>query len=139
MAYCTVSDLYAAFGEENVTGWSRYNPAAIDRAIDNAQAEIDGYLLSGGYTVPLSPVPKNIKKYAQDLAGANLLLHSGLLPQDSGGEGHMEQARIARRYLEKVAEGKFRIPDDAEEGEQAQPIAGGIQIQSMKRLDLRGY
>ena len=139
MAYCTVNDLYAAFGEENVQGWSRFNPAAITRAIEDAQAEIDGYLLSGGYTVPLTPCPKNVKKYATDLAGANLLLHAGLLSEDSGGAGHMEQAKVARRWFEKVAEGKFRIPKDTEDEEQSSPEAGGIRVSAMGRLDLKGY
>jgi hypothetical protein len=64
MAYCTMSDLYAAYGEDRIAGWSRLNPDTADRAIADAAAEIDGCLLSGGCAVPLPGTPANIKNIA---------------------------------------------------------------------------
>ena len=65
MAYCTRADLEAAYGEDRITGWSRVTAGnedapMADRAIRNASAEIDGYLISGGYAVPLSGPPENL-------------------------------------------------------------------------------
>jgi phage gp36-like protein len=140
MAYCTPDDLYAAYGEDKVINWSRLNPDTVDRAIRDAGAEIDGYLLSGGYCVPLPGPPANLKKYCIDIAAANLVISVGVIKDNAGDAAVLEQAKIARRYLEKVAEGKFRIPGyttDAEELEQ--PPAGNIRVSSRPRLDWRGY
>ncbi|MDR2808070.1 MAG: DUF1320 domain-containing protein [Spirochaetaceae bacterium] len=141
MAYCTQEDLAQAYGEDRLTGWSRLNPDTVDRAIINASAEIDGYLLSGGYDVPLAGCPANLKKYCIDIAAANLVVSAGVFAKDPGGEAVVEQAKIARRYLEKVAEGKFKIPGytDAESAEPEKPSAGNIRVSSRSKLDLRGY
>jgi phage gp36-like protein len=140
MSYCTLADLYAAYGEDNINGWSRLNPETADRAIRNAEAEIDGYLLSGGYAVPVAGPPETIQKYCIDIAAANLVISRGLLQNDSGGNAVIEQAKQARRFLEKVAEGKFRIPGFVDEpGETAQPPSGGVRVSARSRLDWRGY
>ena len=139
MAYCTMSDLYAAYGEDRISAWSRLNPDTVDRAITDAAAEIDGYLLSGGYAVPLPGAPANIKKYAIDIASANLVLSGGVLDSDPGGKAVMEQAKIARQYLTKVAEGKFVIPGYSAEGEVAKPPSGNVRTRTAAKLDLRGY
>jgi phage gp36-like protein len=110
MAYCTIADLQRAYGEDRVAGWSRRNPDTAEKAIADAGAEIDGYLLSGGYAVPLPGTPETVKKYCVDIAAANLVISAGVLEEDPGGKGIIEHAKIARRFLEKVAEGKFRIP-----------------------------
>jgi phage gp36-like protein len=139
MAYCTIADLNAAYGEDRITGWSRLNPDTVDRAITDAGAEIDGYLLSGGYPVPLPGAPETLKKYCIDIASANLVVSAGVLKDDPGGNAVLDQAKIARRYLEKVAEGKFKIPGYSEDVEQVKPPTGNILVSSGKRLDLRGY
>jgi phage gp36-like protein len=143
MAYCTQEDLAQAYGEDRVAGWSRLNPQTVERAIINASAEIDGYLLSGGYAVPLSGCPANLRKYCIDIAVANLVVSAGMLAQDPGGEAVLEQAKVARRYLEKVAEGKFKIPgygDTEEEETQSLPsTTGTVRVWSRERMDLRGY
>jgi phage gp36-like protein len=139
MAYCTLEDLRASYGNERVAGWSRLNPETVARAISDAGAEIDGYLLSGGYAVPLPGPPENIKKYCIDIAAANLVIGVGALKIDAGGNAVLEQAKAARRYLDKVAEGKFKIPGYTTEGEVAKPPSGGVQVLSRPRLDLRGF
>lgn len=140
MGYCDLNDLNAAYGEDRIAGWSRLNPGTVDRAVTDASAEIDGYLLSGGYTVPLSGAPANIKKYCIDIASANLVLSAGVLDGDPGGKAVLEQAKIARQYLTKVAEGKFVIPGySAGSDEVSKPPAGGVQVRTNTKLDLRGY
>jgi phage gp36-like protein len=140
MAYCTLADLYAAYGEDHINGWARLNPDTAERAIRNAEAEIDGYLLSGGYAVPIAGPPETVQKYCIDIAAANLVVSCGVLQNDPGGNAVIEQAKQARRYLEKVAEGKFRIPGFIDEpGGTAKQPPGGVRISARPRLDWRGY
>jgi len=100
-------------------------------------AEIDGYLLSGGYTVPLAGTPATIKKYCVDIACASLIISTGMLENDPGGKAVVEQADIARRYLDKVAQGKYKIPGYDENS--SKPPSGNIQAVSMTRMDWKGY
>jgi phage gp36-like protein len=140
MSYCTLDDLNAAYGEEQIDGWSRLDPGTVERAIRNAEAEIDGYLLSGGYEVPIAGPPETIQKYCIDIAAANLVISRGVLDVDPGGKAIVEQAKQARRYLEKVAEGKFKIPGFVDgPGETAKPPSGGVRVSARERLDWRGY
>jgi phage gp36-like protein len=141
MGYCTLDDLYAAYGQDRIAGLSRLNHDTVDRAIIDASAEIDGYLLSGGYGVPLEGQPVTLKKYCIDLACASLVLSAGVMEVDPGGKAVFEQVKVARRYLEKVAEGKFRISGytDVTTGEAETPPSGSIRVSSRPRLDLRGF
>jgi phage gp36-like protein len=140
MAYCSVADLRAAYGEGRIAAWSGLDPDRVDKAIADAGAEIDGYLLSGGYTVPLAGEPAAVKKYCVDIACASLVIGAGVLNDDPGGNAILEQAKIARRFLEKVAEGKFKIPGYGAAGEEvSKPPSGGVQVRTASRLDLRGY
>jgi phage gp36-like protein len=139
VAYCTIGDLQAAYGEDRITGWSRLNPDTVERAITSATAEIDGYLLSGGYTVPLPGPPRNLTKYCVDIASANLIVSAGALDNDPGGQAVLDEAKNARRYLEKVAEGKFKIPGSVTEDETARPPGGNVAVRSPGKMDLWGY
>lgn len=140
MGYCTLADLEGAYGTENISGWSRLDPDRVDRAIRDASAEIDGYLISGGYQVPLAGPPANLKKHCIDIAASNLVIGAGVLKDDPGGNAVLEQAKIARQYLSKVAEGKYKIPGYAGgDGEVSKPPSGNVLVSAPKRLDLRGY
>jgi len=71
MAYCTVVDLYAAFGEREIVelsdraGSGVVDAAVISAAIDRASDEIDGYCRAR-YAVPLPP-SEQIKGVCCDL------------------------------------------------------------------------
>jgi phage gp36-like protein len=144
MAYCTLGDLQDAYGSDRITTWSRINADTVERAIKNAEAEIDGYLLSGGYEVPIAGPPETIKKYCIDIAAANLVISRGVgvAENDPGGRAVVEQAKVARHYLEKVAEGKFKIPgyiDGNGTDQTAKPPTGAVRVSARPRLDWRGY
>ena len=140
MAYCLAADLEAAYGGERVAAWSGLDPDRVDKAIADAGAEIDGYLLSGGYDVPLPGAPETVRKYCVDIAVAGLVIGAGVLKDDPDGNAVIEQAKIARRFLEKVAEGKFRIPGySAGSDEVSKPPSGGVRVKTGAKLDLRGY
>jgi phage gp36-like protein len=139
MQYCTPADLQESYGEDRIAAWSRLDPDAVDRAIFRAGAEIDGYLISGGYTVPLAGPPDSINKLCIDIAAANLIISAGVLETDPGGKAVVEEAKNARRYLGKVAEGKYKIPGFAAEGETVKPPAGGVLVSAGKRFNWQGY
>jgi phage gp36-like protein len=138
MAYCAQKDLADAYGADRIAGWGRLDGDAVDRAIRNASAEIDGYLISGGYAVPLSGPPENLRKYCIDIAAANLVISAGVLDNDPGGKAVIEEAKNARQFLTKVAEGKFKIPGYANDEEVSSP-PGGVMVSSMPRMDLKGF
>jgi len=139
MGYCTRFDLEEAYGADRISGWSRLDGQAAERAIRNASAEIDGYLLSGGYEVPLSPEPENLRKYCIDIAAANLVINVGVLDNDPGGKAIIDEAKNARQFLTKVAEGKFKIPGYTEGSSETSLPPSGVKVSTMPRMDLRGF
>lgn len=139
MGYCNQTDLEEAYGADRIAGWSRLDPAVVDRAIRNASSEIDGFLISGGYTVPLPGAPENLKKYCIDIAAANLVISAGVLDNDPGGKAMLDEARNARHFLEKVAEGKYKIPGYTNADEEVSSPPGGVVVSAGERMDLRGY
>ena len=139
MAYCTLDDLEAAYSAEQIAAWSRLDPDRVEKAIQNASAEIDGYLISGGYIVPLSGPPQNLIKYCVDIAAANLVLGVGVLENDPGGKAVLEEAKNARRYMEKIAEGKYKIPGYAKGDKEVSSPPGGVKVSAMPRLDLTRF
>ena len=139
MAYCTIEDMQNTYGNERIAAWSAVDVDRAEKAIADASAEIDGYLLSGGYMVPLSGNQPTIKKYCVDIACASLIISCGLLENDPGGKAVVEQADIARRYLDKVAQGKYKIPGFGDTGESTKPPSGNIQAVSMGRMNWQGY
>jgi phage gp36-like protein len=140
MAYCNVDDLMETYGSDRITAWSRRDGKIAEKAIADASAEIDGYLLSGGYSVPLPGAPETVRKYCVNIASANLVISCGVLKSDPGGEAVIEQAKIARRYLEKVAEGKFRIPGYSNgDGESVPVPSGNVQVRTSGKLNLGSY
>ena len=139
MAYCTIEDMQNTYGNERIAAWSAVDAERAQKAIADASAEIDGYLLSGGYTVPLAGTPATIKKYCVDIACASLIISTGMLENDPGGKAVVEQADIARRYLDKVAQGKYKIPGFDDTGKGSKPPTGNIQAVSMQRMNWQGY
>lgn len=71
--YCTQADIEERFGSAELiqlTDRARSGVAdsvAIARAIDDAEAEIDGYL-SGRYTLPFATVPPVLTRLSCDIA-----------------------------------------------------------------------
>ena len=139
MAYCTKADLEQAFGASLISSWSDGSAEKVQHAIDNADGVIDGYLISGGYRIPINPVPKNLNVYAVDLAAYNLLTAKGV--HDSPGDkAIIDRAKDARSFFSKVASGHFRIPVPTEDGpDEARPSGSIIKVSAPERIDLSGY
>lgn len=73
MSYCTLQDLTDRYSQEELIQLSdRINAGVIDmdvinRAIADADGEIDGYL-AGRYAAPITPVPKSLVRIGCELA-----------------------------------------------------------------------
>jgi phage gp36-like protein len=121
MSYATVAELQAVIGEPRLLQLTDladppvglvHEPTA-QRALDDASAEIDGYLV-GRYALPLvAPVPDILRVHCCTLAHFRLL-------GDRAEEVMRETVKGVRAYLQSVAEGKVGLYPPS----QAQPQAG---------------
>lgn len=103
MSYATISDLIARFGEAEIvarsdrTGSGVVDTEAVERALADAAAEIDGYI-GARYTLPLPAVPAVLTRVACDIARYRLW-------QDAASEEVRTRYEDARRLLEAVSRG----------------------------------
>lgn len=71
MSYCTQQDLIDRYGESELIELTdreqvgEINTAILDRAISDADGEIDGYLIK--FVRPIAPVPKVLVRIACDI------------------------------------------------------------------------
>lgn len=115
MSYATPADLQDRLGEARLTQLTDIGDppvglpdlAVAQKALDDASAEIDGYL-AGRYSLPLATWPAILRVFALDIAHHRLL---GSAADDTAREAY----KAATNYLTKVAEGKVNImpPSDA--------------------------
>lgn len=135
MSYCSLVDAKVAMSRgllDNIEG-AEGAPAKLQQAIERAGSEIDGYLVSGGYDVPLVAVPPNIKNYAVDLAVYNFAVAIGMTDDQAAGELR-EKAKVAREFLRLVGQGKMRIPTGgANSGDTAGELVGGTHRVQVRR------
>lgn len=102
MSYATRTALVDRYGAAEVEQRESMLPAgAVDRALADADALIDGYA-SGRYAVPLSPLPDNLPRLACAVARYYLL-----------GDANTEQSRQdfadAMSWLKDVAAGRVTL------------------------------
>ncbi len=136
--YCEKEDLEAAVRDGAVDDWTGLDDQKVFSAIGNASSEIDGYLISGGYSVPLSPVPTHVKGHAVSISLYNLIVGRGIT-DDPADQEIAEKKKAAIRFLEGVATGKFKIPIGGEgSGEQSRPV-GKFRIKSDPKMNMEGY
>lgn len=126
MTYATVQDLIDRFGEREMTQLTDIDDprtdgvvtARVQRALDDAAAEIDGYL-AGQYTLPLAPVPGTLRRVAIDIAR----YHLGSVPTDSSEAKRYDDAV---RFLRLVAKGEVKLGVDPAGVE---PVATGKSVE----------
>ncbi len=112
MAYCTVSDILDLISEDELVqltddeGTGEMDTAVVDKAITNADAEIDGYC-GKRYSVPLLPVPPVICKLSVDVAIYNLFSRRQGAPED-----RRTRYKDAIKFLENVAKGLVSLGED---------------------------
>ena len=99
MTYATRADLENRYGAEEIAQRESMLPfGAVDRALVDADAEIDSYV-SSRYTVPLSPVPQVIPRLACAIARYHLL-------GDAATETARNDYTDARAWLRDLHAGK---------------------------------
>lgn len=102
MPYATRQDLTDRYGEDEIAQRESVLPAgAVDRALADADAEIDSYL-GGRYTVPLATVPGNVTRLAAAIARYVLL-------GDAAGELARKAYEDARAWLRDVQAGRAQV------------------------------
>lgn len=108
MPYCTLQNLIDRFGDVELKqltgGAAAIDEVVINLAIDDAEAEINSYLLA--YALPLVNVPANFELMACDLV--RFYLYKTKVPEVVD-----TRYKKAIRYLEKVSEGKIKLEPDA--------------------------
>ncbi len=96
----------------------------LDRAIADAQAEIDAYLRGGGYDVPLDPVPVVISRVAADIARYHLY-------DDQATEEVSKRYKDQIKFLERVASGTVQLGAKPGDG------AGAPEVRAPERVFTR--
>lgn len=119
MAYCTTEEVLemikadmmnVIIGDEYIEDEDRRIEAITpltEQAIDDACAEIDGYLAKR-YDVPFARTPKVINKFAKDIALYNLVSRKGIDESDRE-KTYLTRYNAAISFLTKVAEGGIDI------------------------------
>lgn len=130
MAYITEQQLIDRFGERELIALTDFDNVGqldsdtLNRAIAAAGAEIDGYL-ADRYSLPVSSNPERLVDIAADLVRCRLYTHDAP-------DYVTEACKVARRWLEGVAAGRWSVP-----GLGAKPgagAAGSPQVSAPDRL-----
>jgi len=107
MPYAAVADLIARYGEDELiqltdrTGAGAVDTAIAQRALDDAAAEIDGYL-AVRHALPIASVPPLLARIACDIARYRLW-------DDRASEEVRARYEDARRVLEALAAGRVTL------------------------------
>lgn len=121
MAYSTIDDIMALIPEQELvqltddTGAGVVDLPLVERAIADADAEIDAYL-AGRYPVPLAPAPDIIRRLSAELAGH--LLYARRVPVIP--DSWRDRRSQAQRLLENISRGVVSLGGSA-----AAPAATG--------------
>lgn len=143
MKYCSLDDLKSALGAGLAANLAAGGQPKAEQAIERASSEIDGYLVSGGYEVPLAFTPPNVKGYCIDLAVYNFAAGVGMTG-DKAADELREKAKVAREFLRLVGQGKLHIPKAGKDAAGASGEAtGGLHKIKVRRginpVSTRGY
>lgn len=104
MAYATLQDLQTRFGADELVertdrqGGATIDAAVVQRHLDDASAEIDGYL-GARYAVPVDPVLPVLVGLCCDIARHRLW-------QPVASEGVRQAYQDALRFLRDIADGR---------------------------------
>ena len=117
MPYAAIADLIARYGEDELiqltdrTGSGAVGTAIAQRALDDAEAEVNGYL-AVRHALPLASVPPLLARITCDIARYRLW-------DDRASEEVRARYEDARRVLEALAAGRVTLgvtPPDAPSG-----------------------
>lgn len=101
MVYADEAALRQRFGDEEVDAFAQRDPLSIERALSDADAEIDAYL-GGRYQLPLSSNSAVLVRIACDIARYRLWA-------ERASEEVRRRYEDARRFLEALAKGDVTL------------------------------
>ncbi|WP_319543160.1 DUF1320 domain-containing protein [uncultured Pseudodesulfovibrio sp.] len=143
MPYCTLDDIKGQLDEREIIQLTDdADTGAVDldnvnRAISDADAEINGYL-GARYAVPLDPVPAVVGKYAVDIAVYHLESR-----RRGASDSRKERYDMAIRFLTKVGEGKLTLgvndPEDTPRDNEAPQMASSNPERLFSRDSMKGF
>ncbi len=132
--YCTIENLKGKISEAHLIQLTDdedlgvMDTVVVNGAIADATAEIDSYC-SGRYSVPLSPVPSIIVKYAKDIAIYNLYQR-----RSGADEDRQRDYDNAVKFLIKVSEGKANLGVQPPPDPPADDAATGANVATRDKL-----
>lgn len=109
MSYATAADIDDRYGADlldrvaDTQGEGERDGAAIERALADAAATIDGYV-SARHVLPLAVTPPLLTVLAIDLAIHRLALRPGLMTEEIE-----ERAKDARKMLQDIGAGRASL------------------------------
>lgn len=144
MAYCTAEEVFGQIKEsaynallgdeyiEDLEERKRRLQPFVEEAMEDADAEIDGYLAKR-YDVPMSPAPRVLNKFSKDIAAYNLMSRIGINEQDRD-KTFLNRYNAAIKFLEGVAKGTISIGTGDSGDTQTQAAQKGFRIENSERL-----
>ena len=137
MAYCTQSDLLTMIplqelAELTADSGDTPDSGVVNEAIHRADAEIDAYL-GMRYTLPLSPLPDQVKGLSIDMALYHLYSRRSVAPTV-----RRQKYEAAISFLKLVAEGEAVVEDvDGDSSMEGGQVQVGSEFSSATRLFTR--
>jgi phage gp36-like protein len=115
MSYCSLDDLQDKIPEDKLIqltdddGTGVINQPIIDKAVEDAEAEINSYA-EQLYTLPFNPVPKIVRKLAVDITLYHLFSRRGFDSSDESADSIiLKRYKDAVKFLENLAKGVVTI------------------------------
>lgn len=131
MGYCTQQDLDRRYGETEIRQLTERRhdigtspDEVLAAAIADADAEIEGNLSDGGYTVPLGSVPQTLLRHA--CAITRFYLYDDQRPEEV-----REDYLKAAQWLERVATRKIDLPGVDRPGS---TVTGGTSVGTREQV-----
>lgn len=119
MPYATRQDLFDrhrpevvlyAVDDEGLGQWTQEAEARVDQGLQDAADEIDSYL-GQRYSLPITPVPRFLKKVTVDIAAYNIFGRRGF-KEGTADDVVVQRYEQAVRWLKAVAKGEASLPAD---------------------------
>lgn len=135
--YASVADMVARFGETEIVELTdlehvgEIDAAVAERALEDATAEIDGYLVSR-YRLPVTGAAPLLSLLCTDIA--RFRLQKGVSTEQA-----RQRYEDAVRKLERIADGRINLPQEAPPPAAGAPQAVKAQGGTFNDDTLRGY
>ncbi|MCE8004226.1 gp436 family protein [Billgrantia ethanolica] len=135
--YASVADMVARFGETEIVELTdlehtgEIDTAAAERALEDATAEIDGYLASR-YRLPVTGAAPLLSLLCTDIA--RFRLQKGVSTEQA-----RERYEDAVRKLERIADGRINLPQQEPPPAAGAPQSVKAQGGTFNDETLRGY